>query len=143
MAFELDSFLPYRLNVVAQRISERFSKRYAAETGLTIPEWRVLAHLYRSGEVSIRDINTCINLDKSIVSRAATRLESAGLLHKSDNNADRRLIVLTLTPKGEELMYRLGKIADEFQAEMLKELGSDAKHFLDGLARLSGAQLAR
>ncbi|MFD1790550.1 MarR family winged helix-turn-helix transcriptional regulator [Ochrobactrum teleogrylli] len=143
MAFELDSFLPYQLSVVAQRISERFSRRYAAEAGLTIPEWRVLAHLYRSGEVSIRDINTRVNLDKSIVSRAATRLESAGLLHKSDNNIDRRLIVLALTPKGEELMHRLGKIADEFQAEILKELGPDAGHFLDGLARLSGAHPAR
>lgn len=143
MAFELDSFLPYQLSVVAQRISERFSKRYAAEAGLTIPEWRVLAHLYRSGEVSIRDINTRVNLDKSIVSRAATRLESAGLLHKSDNNTDRRLIVLALTPKGEALMHRLGQIANEFQAEMLKELGPDAGHFLDGLARLSGANPAR
>jgi DNA-binding MarR family transcriptional regulator len=102
-----------------------------------------LAHLYRSGEVSIRDINTRVNLDKSIVSRAATRLESAGLLHKSDNNVDRRLIVLALTPQGEELMHRLGKIADEFQAEILKDLGPDAKHFLEGLTRLSSAHPSR
>ena len=42
MAFHLDDFLPYRLAVAAQQVSRRFARLYAAEAGLTIPEWRVL-----------------------------------------------------------------------------------------------------
>ena len=72
MAFHLDDFLPYRLAVAAQQVSRRFARLYAAEAGLTIPEWRVLAHLNHSGSVSVRDIHTRVNLDKSVVSRAAT-----------------------------------------------------------------------
>ena len=75
MAFLLNEFLPYRLSVAAPEVSRQFAARYAAEAGLTIPEWRVLAHLAHSGTVSVRDITLKVNLDKSIVSRAATRLE--------------------------------------------------------------------
>lgn len=136
MSFDLDRFLPYQLNVAATQVSRRFARRYADEAGLTIPEWRVLAHLYRSGEVSVRDINVRVNLDKSMVSRAAARLEKAGYVHRSGNDADRRLIVLGLTPDGRALMQRLGRIAEEFQAELLKELGPRAPAFVAGLTRL-------
>ena len=46
--FDLAAFLPYQLAVVAARVSKGFADRYRAEFGLTIPEWRVLAHLAQS-----------------------------------------------------------------------------------------------
>ena len=64
MSFDLDAFLPYRLAVAAHQVSRRFAARYAAEAGLGIPEWRVLAHLSGSGAVSVRDITARVNLDK-------------------------------------------------------------------------------
>ncbi|MCT4331414.1 MarR family winged helix-turn-helix transcriptional regulator [Paracoccus sp. YLB-12] len=126
MTFHLDEFLPYRLSVAASQISRRFAARYAKEAGLTIPEWRVLAHLDHSGAVSVRDIHARVNLDKSMVSRAASRLEKAGFLRKSGHDTDRRLIVMELTPAGRDLMARLGQVATGFQAELLSELGEDA-----------------
>lgn len=125
MSFQLDDFLPYRLSVAATQISRRFAQLYAAEAGLTIPEWRVLAHLGQSGAVSVRDIHERVNLDKSMVSRAASRLQEAGLLRKSDHDKDGRLIVLELTPEGQKLMQRLGNLAESFQAELLAELGTE------------------
>jgi DNA-binding MarR family transcriptional regulator len=137
MTFDLDRFLPYLLDVAATGVSRRFARRYEAEAGLTTPEWRVLAHLDRADEVSVRDINVRVNLDKSMVSRAASRLEQAGYVRKSGNGADRRLIVLELTPDGKALVRRLGRIADDFQAELLAELGPGAAAFIEALARLS------
>lgn len=126
MSFDLDQFLPYRLSVAAAQVSRRFAARYAAEAGLTVPEWRVLAHLNKSGPVSVRDINARVNLDKSMVSRAAARLEQAGYLRKSTHGTDLRLVVLELTESGKDLMKRLGTIAEAFQQELLAELGEDA-----------------
>lgn len=127
MTFHLDDFLPYRLSVAAAQISRRFAARYAEEAGLTIPEWRVLAHLNHSGTVSVRDIHSRVNLDKSMISRAASRLQEAGLVRKSGHEEDRRLISLELTAQGKMLMQRLGRIADDFQAELLAEIGGDAE----------------
>ena len=42
-AFDLEDFLPYRLSVVTNRVSQAFASRYEAAWGLSIPEWRVLA----------------------------------------------------------------------------------------------------
>lgn len=138
MSFDLDGFLPYRLSVAAARVSRQFAALYEAEAGLTIPEWRVLAHLARSGSVSVRDIHERVALDKSVVSRAASRLEAAGWLRKSEHETDRRLIVLELTPEGEALMARLGAIAARFQAELCAELGPGAEAFAAALTRLAG-----
>ena len=136
MPFELDHFLPYRLSVAAAQVSRRFAERYEAEAGLTIPEWRVLAHLNKSGPVSVRDINIRVNLDKSMVSRAAARLEEAGYLRKSVHPADLRLVALELTDEGKQLMQRLGVIAEAFQEELARELGDDAQTFSNLLERI-------
>jgi DNA-binding MarR family transcriptional regulator len=136
MSFDLDGFLPYRLSVAANRISRRFAALHQARTGLSIPEWRVLAHLDRSGAVSVRDITARVYLDKSIVSRAAARLEQAGLLCKSGHDADRRLVTLELTDQGRALMRRMGRIAGAFQADLLAELGPEADAFDRALTRL-------
>lgn len=134
--FRLDDFLPYRLAVAATLVSRRFAARYAHEAGLSMPEWRVLAHLHHSGAVSVRDIHARVTLDKSVVSRAASRLEHAGLLVKSAHDGDRRLIVLELTPAGHALMQRLGRLAREFQAELAAEIGEDLAALDRALARL-------
>ena len=138
MGFDLEQFLPYRLAVAAAQTSKRFAALYEAEAGLTIPEWRVLAHLANSGPVSVRDINARVNLDKSVVSRAAARLEQAGLLLKSTDDSDHRLVALELTGEGRSLMQRLSRIADRFQADLLDELGEDGPRLSQMLHRLAG-----
>lgn len=136
MDFELDRFLPYRLSVAAARVSRRFARLYAAESGISIPEWRVLAHLAQAGPVSVRDVYARVDMDKSTVSRAAARLEEAGLVRKLGHAGDRRLVQLTLTPGGQALMTRLGEIAAAFQQEIVAELGPEAAALDAALGRL-------
>lgn len=140
MSFDLDGFLPYQLNVAATRISRRFAALYREEAGLTIPEWRVLAHLGNSGPVSVRDITARVNLDKSMVSRAASRLETEGIVSITTHAKDRRLVVLELTDAGRALMERLGRIADRFQSQLLEELGDEAAALHRALAILAAKE---
>ena len=83
-----------------------------------------------------------MNLDKSIVSRAASRLEGAGYLRKSGHGTDQRLVALELTEAGRALMDRLGRIAEAYQAELLAELGGDAPAFRRALLKLAGPDRA-
>lgn len=121
--FDLTAFLPYRINAAASRISRAFADRYREEFGISIPEWRVLAHLHHAGDVSVRDIEARVDMEKSKVSRAASRLEQAGYITKAVNEADRRLLALRLTPEGQALVARLIPVAIQFQDEMLAQLG--------------------
>ena len=136
MSFDLSAFLPYQIAVAASRISRRFAERYKAEFGLSLPEWRVLAHLAQSDAVSVREIHARVDMDKSKVSRAAARLESAGLIEKRENGEDRRLLDMRLTDQGRDLIARIVPIADAFQAEILAQLGDQTPAFRAGLLTL-------
>ncbi|GAB1477604.1 hypothetical protein MASR2M74_01460 [Paracoccaceae bacterium] len=136
MGFDLAAFLPYQLAVAASRVSRGFAERYKAEFGLSIPEWRVLAHLAQSDAVSIREIHARVDMDKSKVSRAAARLEAQGLIEKRAHAEDRRLLDMRLTAKGRALIDRIVPIADAYQAEMLARLGGDAAAFRAALLLL-------
>ncbi len=134
--FDLSAFLPYQLAVAAARVSKGFAERYRAEFGLTIPEWRVLAHLAGEDAVSVREIHARVDMDKSKVSRAAARLEEAGLIEKREHADDKRLVDMRLTEAGRDLIGRIVPIADGFQADVQARLGPDAEAFRRGLARL-------
>lgn len=94
------------------------SKRYRAEFGISIAEWRVLVNLADRGAVSVRDIEREVHLEKSKASRAASRLEAGGYVTKAVNAQDRRLIVLQLTEEGHALMQQLLQIATDYQARL-------------------------
>ena len=136
--FDLARFLPYRLNAAAARVSRAFARRYREEFGLSIAEWRVLAHLHaaQGATVSIRDIEASADLEKSTASRTAARLAEAGLVARAARDSDRRLLTLTLTEAGEKLMARLIPVALEFQAELLAELGPAAAGLVAALDAL-------
>ncbi len=139
MPFVLDTFLPYRLSVASENVSRRFARRYGRAAGLSIPEWRVIAHLGAETAASVRDITKMVNLDKSVVSRAASRLEQRGLIRKSAHESDMRLVSIELTPEGQALMQKLERIAEEFQAELRAELGPEGEALGRALTRLSSS----
>jgi DNA-binding MarR family transcriptional regulator len=134
--FVLDGFLPYRVSVTAGRLSREFSRVYQERFGLSRAEWRVMAHLSQEAEVSVREIHARVDMDKSKVSRAATRLEEAGVITKRISDHDRRLVVLALTDKGTEMMAELAEAARAYQAKLLERLGPGAVGFLSGLDTL-------
>lgn len=117
-AFDLNSFTPYRVAVAAQHLSETLAKHYRERFGITIPEWRVLVHLSHAGGASVRDIENAVVMEKSKVSRTASRLEARNLVTKAANPNDKRLVRLELTAEGVELMSNLLPLAAQFQAEL-------------------------
>ncbi len=134
--FLLDEFLPYRVAVLAGRLSREYSRIYQDRFGLSRAEWRVVAHLSQEPAVSVRDIHDRVDMDKSKVSRAAKRLENAGVITKQAHPGDKRLVELALTEKGRAMMAELAPLAQAFQEEMIARLGDDADGFLDGITGL-------
>lgn len=121
--FDLDGYLPYRLAVVASELSGGLADRYRQRVDLSIAEWRVLVNVGYSAAPSIRDIERRVSLEKSKVSRAASRLEAAGYLTKRTDETDRRLVRLVLTDRGAALLSELVPMAQAFQDELRQMLG--------------------
>ena len=120
--FDLDNYLPYRLTVAAARQSAGLAREYKSRYGISIPEWRVLVNLAYSDKISVRDLEKRVSLEKSKISRAASRLESAGYISKTADEDDRRLLQLKLTDKGTELLSELIPLAISYQARLEESL---------------------
>lgn len=134
--FDLDGFLPYQLAVLAARTSRAFERVYRGRFGVGVAEWRVLAHLAHSGTVSVREIHARVDMDKSKVSRAASRLEARGLIGKRASREDRRLVELSLTDAGRTLVAEMTPVARAFEADMLARLGDEAPAVRAAVAQL-------
>jgi DNA-binding MarR family transcriptional regulator len=121
-AFDLALFLPYLVNVLASRMSTELAQVYEESFGISIPEWRVIAHLSQNHEVSVREIFRRVDMDKAKVSRAAARLETRGLITKRANSDDRRLVRLSLTRKGRRLFEEIAPLALGYELDFLGRL---------------------
>ena len=106
-----------------------------------MPEWRVVVHLYNAGSVSIREIQARVGMDKSKVSRAATRLKKSGHITKEKNADDRRLLKLALTTKGHALMKQIIPLANNFEDRLTQRLGTNDKPFRAMLAAFLKANI--
>ena len=135
-SFDLDAFLPYQLAVLASRVSREFAALYGARFDLSIAEWRVVAHLGQEEAVSVREIHERVDMDKSKVSRAASRLEAAGYVTKRISESDRRLVELTLTATGRAMHSEIVELARGFEAALEERLGPEAAKFRTALSGL-------
>jgi len=138
--FVLNDFIPYQLAALSEKASREFSRFYRERFGLSVTEWRVIANLSQArGPVSVREINRQVAMEKSKVSRAATRLEKRGLVIKQQSRCDGRLVELSLSEKGRDIMQELTPIARDFEDSLLAPLGDDRDMFKAAL----GVLLAR
>ena len=127
----LETFMPYRLVVAAHAVSRALSGVYTREFGLSIPEWRVLANLGRSGPLNAGELAERSSMDKPKVTRALQRLEARGLTQRSIVSADRRQVRLTLTRRGRLMFRQIAALALEWEAELLECLDAGERKTLD------------
>lgn len=129
--FNLSAFLPYRMAVLSERVSRRLSVEYERTHGLSSAEWRVLVHLMRCREVSVREIHNCVNLEKPRVSRAVARLEDMGLVKKEQSKDDGRLLTISLTSVGLDALSEILPAVKAIEAQIIAGLSpNELKSFL-------------
>lgn len=137
---ELERFLPYRLSVVTNRISQAIARTYARRFRLTVAEWRAMAVIGRFGAMPASAVCGKTQMDKVRVSRAVARLVGAGRLDRRPDPRDGRRTLLALTPEGQRIYDEIGPLALKVEARLLARLGAgDRAAILRLLARLEAA----
>lgn len=135
--FVLNDFLPFRLNVLAQTVSERLSAIYVSKFNLDIPQWRILANLASRGDMTAQDIARITYSHKSTVSRAVQELENRGFIARKVSLADKRSFTLALTSEGRRMFRQLLPLVLEFERKLMASISdADARALLKGLAAL-------
>jgi DNA-binding MarR family transcriptional regulator len=121
----LDKFLPYRLSIASNLVSDAIASAYESLFGLRIPEWRTIAVTAENPEgITQQQIGVKTRMDKVTVSRAAVSLVERGLLARQRNKADGRSHHLVLTPAGRELYEAVVPKALELERRIFDQFSS-------------------
>ena len=105
-----------RLCLALYTASRAMTARYRValeEFGLTYPQYLVLLLLWEESAVPVGRIGERLSLESSTLSPLLKRLEAAGLVTRSRDDADERLVIIGLTPKGRRLQQRTSSVTLE------------------------------
>lgn len=144
MDFDLEAFLPYRLNRAAEGVSLRFALEYRGRYDMTRPEWRTLAALGARGRMTATEIGAHSAMHKTKVSRAVRALEERRWLKRREDEADRRIEHLELTPVGRRIHAEMVALARRYEEELAVLLGAAGlRHLGAGLSAVEKAITGR
>ena len=124
---ELEAFLPYRISVLAETVSQALGRMYRQRCGIAVPEWRILVTLGQFGRMTAKDVGRHSHMHKTKVSRAVASMEQRGLVYRRSNSADLRESFLELTPSGRDIYDNLIPEARAFADAMLAEFSEDER----------------
>ena len=121
--FELEQFLPYRLSLLSNTVSQGIAQIYQKNHQLSIPEWRIMAVLGRYPDLTASQLCERTVMDKVTVSRAVNSLLEKQYVHRITDSDDRRKRPLQVTPgKGKALLDEVIPFALNYQTGLLDSL---------------------
>jgi len=130
-ALRLETFLPYRINLLADTVSRSLSQIYRGRHRIGVGEWRVIATLSQFDRITAREIGERSQMHKTKVSRAVAALTERGLVARSGNPKDKRQAILRLTEAGQDLFRELEPAALAFSDRLEAGLSADDRAALE------------
>jgi DNA-binding MarR family transcriptional regulator len=114
------------------------SRTLLQDYGLTAPQLATLNTIARLKSVTVGDIAKEIHLGKPTVTGILNRLERRRLIQRTRGDQDRRSVVVSLTPEGEQVLSTAPSLLqDEFQQELDKLKEWERTQILATLQRIA------
>jgi MarR family transcriptional regulator for hemolysin len=104
-----------------------------AEAGGSLPVWLVLISLKSGQRASQRELADAVGVKGATLTHHLDAMESAGLVTRQRDPANRRLHVVRLTPEGEALFLRLRDAAVAFDTRLRAGLSESEMSQLETL----------
>jgi DNA-binding MarR family transcriptional regulator len=132
---DLERYVPAFLTWIANKLSGGASTAYLSVFNVGIETWRLLVLLAIEKSLTAQAISRTIGMDKSSVSRAFKSMQLRGLITIGLDDADGRLRVATITPKGRALHDEILELAMERERAFLSVLNDKDRETLICLLR--------
>ena len=109
--------LGLHLTRVSRTVSRAFDDALA-EAGGSLPVWLVLISLKSGQLASQRELAEAVGVQGATLTHHLNAMESAGLVTRRRDPANRRLHLVELTPDGDDLFLRLRDVAIAFDQRL-------------------------
>ncbi len=112
------SCLALKVGQVIFRVMESQFARF----GLKIRHYSVLGTLLDPGPLSQQDLGAYLRIDPATMVATIDDLEAKGLVARTRGLRDRRRYVVSITPKGRDMLDRIDRFVEEFDATYLADI---------------------
>ena len=133
-AFDIRQSLGYLISSVRQRWIDALEVELKP-LDLTAAQYIVIVNIGADRARTPVDLCRLLQYDTGAMTRLLDRIEAKGLIRRAAHGADRRCVVLELTPAGDELYPRLLQIVVEMNRRALKGFARDEVTQLEDLLR--------
>ena len=139
---ELEHFLPYRLSVLSNLVSQGIAQTYQERFGLSVTEWRVVALIGRFPGLSASEVAQRSAIDKVAVSRAVNNLREQDRITRKASPDDGRTRHLFLSEEGDRIYQQIVPAALAYEQALLSALDSKELNQLEHLLEQLQARAA-
>jgi len=105
------------------------------ESDYSLTEARIIYELTDSKELTAREIKEKLQIDEGYMSRITTRFVKSGILNKNQSKNDKRVYVLKLTTRGEEISRLINQQSDRQVKNLIEHLSKTEQEKLVGLIK--------
>ena len=116
--FKLENQLCFRLYTASRLITQAYYP-LLSEYGLTYPQYLVLLVLWEKDEQPVNDIAKRLMLETNTVTPLLQRMESEGILTRTQGKKDARQMIVKLTAEGRSLQDKLLSVPDTVGGKVL------------------------
>jgi len=117
---------------VAKVVSRAFDDALA-QAGGSLPIWLVLISLKSGQAASQRQLAATVGIQGATLTHHLNAMETAGLVTRRRDPANRRIHVVELTPEGDALFFRLRDAATAFDQRLRAGLAERDLDLIDDL----------
>ncbi|MBO9130408.1 MarR family transcriptional regulator [Bacillus sp. 165] len=134
-------------DLVDRYIAVSFSVMNKAETlvkeqigsDLTNDQHYMLRYINQAGPCTSSELAEVFQVKKSAITAIITRLWEKGLVQRTRDENDRRIVYLTLTDKGKEMYVKTEERIQKLVEKIIKKFGDlEIKQFLEIYEKLNG-----
>jgi DNA-binding MarR family transcriptional regulator len=112
-----------RMLSTTKLVSQEVRRRLRAEFGATLPQFDLMAQLYREGDgLRLGELSKRTMVTNGNVTGLVERLEADGMVLRETPDGDRRVTVAKLTPKGEKLFSAMAVAHEGWLRDMMADV---------------------
>lgn len=115
----------WELLLKAHKLLRKMLQSEAYKEGLTFNDVSLLYLAKSKGEVTVTDIANYLDVSKSTVVEMVEKLSSMGLIVKEKGSTDRRLTLIRVTEKGEEVLEKVRERYRAFIEKIIARVGDE------------------
>ena len=131
---------------VVQQLGQTYRNMMSAYDqglGIPLPRWRILYALYQQGDMSQKQLVQILRIDPAALTRQLKQIEGLGLVRRSADHMDNRVMNVRLTDAGRQQVVQILPRRRQFMEQMLADLSADDMQQLSTLLNTWNACIQR